>query len=448
MLTIKFIIRFTILTGILVIFGFANFPNPVFSQVNRTQPNILNYMDSTDLVQVLRGKKAKKDTASFSPQKGKLMYFLVPTIGSNPLLGFFYGVGFTGAMYLGDPKTTNVSNLTSSISLTTKDQVIANIRGTIMTNENKWEMLVDFKYAKFTENTYGLGSDNNQPVQDGWHIGEIVTEGIEGSQPLQFNQLRFHYTALRAIGNKIYAGIGYHFDAHTDIQDLLLDLEAENPVITSHYGYSWVKGIDPTKYRTSGTSLNLVLDNRDHTVNTYSGNFVQISYRINSKFLASSTDFDQLYLETRLFKTLSRNRPRHILGFWGIGHFILSGEVPYMHLPYNASDMRNRMGRGYVAGRFRGPSWVSAEGEYRFPISRNGLFGGVLFGSITSTSRDALQAFDIDVPKLNLFEATKPAGGFGARVMLNKTGRLNLAVDMAFGQNGSKGFYFAIGETF
>lgn len=445
---IKFKTRLTFLLGSVMLLGCFLDNSYVSAQVNRTQPNVLNYMDSTDLIQVIRRNKAAKDAASGMPQKGKLMYFLVPTIGSNPLLGFFYGVGFTGAMYLGDPKTTNVSNITSSVSLTTKNQVIANIRGTIMTNENKWEMLVDIKYAKFTENTYGLGSDNNQPIQDAWNIGEFVTSGIEGSQPLEFNQLRFHYTALRSIGKKIYAGIGYHLDAHINIKDLLLDLEAPEPVITSHYGYSWVYGIDPTGYKTSGTSVNFVLDSRDHTVNTYSGKFLQVSYRVNSRFLASSTNFDQLYLETRLFKTLSPNRPRHILGFWGIGHFILSGEVPYMHLPFNASDMRNRMGRGYVAGRFRGPNWVSAEGEYRFPVTRNGLIGGVLFGSITSTSRNALQVFDIDAPKLNLFEATKPAGGFGARVMLNKTGRLNLAVDMAFGQNGSRGFYFAIGETF
>ena len=253
---------------ILVLFYFLISLNPAFAQVNRTQPNILNYVDSTDLIQVIRRNKAAKDANSGLPEKGKLMYFLVPTIGSNPLLGFFYGVGFTGAMYLGDPKTTNVSNITSSVSLTTKDQVIANIRGTIMTNENKWEMLVDIKYAKFTENTYGLGSDNNQPISEGWHIGEMVTSGIKGSQPLEFNQLRFHYTALRSIGNKMFVGLGYHLDAHVKIKDLLLDLEAPEPVITSHYGHSYLYGIDPTGYRTSGTSVNFVLDSRDHTVNT------------------------------------------------------------------------------------------------------------------------------------------------------------------------------------
>ena len=118
-----------------------------------------------------------------------------------------------------------------------------------------------------------------------------------------------------------------------------------------------------------------------------------------------------------------------------------------MHLPASSYDMRNRI-RGYVTGRFRGHSWITAETEYRFPITKNGLFGGVLFGSITTTSRNAITFGTESLDRLNLVEATRPAGGFGARMMLNRTGRLNLGMDMAFGQNGSNGFYFLVGETF
>ena len=71
-----------------------------------------------------------------------------------------------------------------------------------------------------------------------------------------------------------------------------------------------------------------------------------------------------------------------------------------------------------------------------------------MFASESSTSCEEYQIGEIDLDKLKLFEAIRPAGGFGARIMLNRTGRLNLTMDMAFGQNGSKGFYFAVGETF
>jgi hypothetical protein len=67
---------------------------------------------------------------------------------------------------------------------------------------------------------------------------------------------------------------------------------------------------------------------------------------------------------------------------------------------------------------------------------------------MNTASRKAITIGDELYDKLNLFEAIRLAGGLGARVMLNRTGRLNLAMDLAFGQNGAVGFYFAVGETF
>lgn len=406
------------------------------------------YVDLTDMRMVIRGKNSKKKEESGIPEKGKLMLFVVPAIGSNPSLGAFYGIGATGAMFLGDPATTSISNLSGSILFTTKNQFVASMKGTIMTPNNEWEMLADFKYSFFSENTFGLGSDNSQPIKEDWNWGGIQTAGVSGAQPMTFNQIKIYYTALKQVYKNVYVGIGYHLDYHYKIQDLTLDTAAAEPVITSHFAYSTVNEFDPQKYTTSGTSLNVVYDSRDHTVNTYKGAFVQIAFRSNPTFLGSEKNSKQLYIETRLYKSLSKERPRHLIGFWGIAHMVTSGEVPYLHLPASAYDMRNRIGRGYVAGRFRGPGWVTAETEYRFPITKNGLLGGVLFASATTTSREAIVVGEKTHPELRLFEALRPAGGFGARIMLNRTGRLNLTMDMAFGQNGAKGFYFAVGETF
>ena len=88
------------------------------------------------------------------------------------------------------------------------------------------------------------------------------------------------------------------------------------------------------------------------------------------------------------------------------------------------------------------------EAEWRFPLTKNGLLGGVVFGNATTVSREEITIGEETVEKLNLFEAVRPAGGFGLRVLLNRTGRLNLGLDMAWGDNGAKGFYFVVGETF
>lgn len=407
----------------------------------------MEYVDKTDLIEVIRGEK-KSASVTGIPEEGELILFVVPIIGSNPTLGAFYGLGGTGAMYLGPPESTSISSLSSSVLFTTKDQIIATLRGTIMTPGNNWEMLIDVKYSFASENTYGLGSDYSQPINESWNIGGIRTSGVSGAQPLTFNQLKVHYTLLKAVADNLYVGVGYHLDIHYNIQDLSLDLESPEPTLTSHYAYSLTYGFDPNKYVSSGTSFNVVWDSRDHTVSAYQGSFLQASYRVNPAQLGSEKSYQQLYLEARVFKGLSKTISRHLIGLWAIGHFTTAGDVPYLHLPAIGYDMRNRIGRGYVVGRFRGPSWVTTEMEYRFPISQNGLFGGVLFGSLTTTSRASLVVGNETLDRLDLFEAIRPAGGFGARITLDRTGRLNLGLDMAFGQNGARGFYFNVSETF
>jgi len=411
---------------------------------------VLQKYDNTDLETVLRKKNATKKPESGIPEKGKLILFVVPVIGSNPSLGAFYGVGGTGAMLLGSPENTNMSSMNASLLLTTKDQFVASLKGTIMTPQNGWEMLVDFRYSFFSESTYGLGSDYSQPVHESWNWGGVSTAGLGGAQPMTFNQIRLHYTALKAVATHLYAGIGYHLDYHYGIKDPSLDLSSPNPVITSHYAYSVQKGFSTDQYVTSGLSFNFLYDSRDHTVSPYKGAYLQFTYRANPTFLGSEKNSQQLYLEARVYKSFSKTRPRHLIGFWAISHLSVKGSLPYLDLPASSYDMRNRIGRGYVAGRFRGPSWVTLETEYRFPLTANGLLGGVVFANATSTSREAIvnPSLGIDEPRLALFDAIRPAAGFGARVMLNRSGRLNLAVDMAFGQNGSKGFYFVVGETF
>ncbi len=430
-----------------LVFLIANlFPFGLYAQKDSLSHPLQNIYP-LDLKMVIKGKeKSKNDTGL--PKEDKLMWFAVPILGSNPTLGFFYGLGGTGSIYLGNPETTNISNLNVSIQYTTNKQFISSIKGTVMMPNNSWEMLVDLKYSIFSENTYGLGSDYSQPIQESWLIGGVETTGVSGAQPIESNQARVHLTALKAITKRIYVGGGYHLDYHYKINDLNLDLDAPEPVITSHYAYSLLYGFDPNSYLSSGISADFLIDDRDHTVNAYEGNFIHASYRFNPKFLGSETDYQMVSIETRLFKPLSKINPRHLLALWGIGQFTLAGDTPYLHLPSSGNDMRNRIGRGYVGGRFRGNSWITAEAEYRFPISKSGLLSGVAFGSATTTSRDEITIGTEYIEKLRLFEGIRPAGGAGLRLLLERAGRLNLGMDFAIGQNGSKGFYLVVGETF
>jgi hypothetical protein len=95
-------------------------------------------------------------------------------------------------------------------------------------------------------------------------------------------------------------------------------------------------------------------------------------------------------------------------------------------------------GRGYVQSRFRASSMFYQEAEYRFGISRNNFLGGVVFAN-------------------NGFYGNWPSGkisnvnlgyGAGIRILFNKHSQTNVAIDYAFGRNGSQGIFVNLGEVF
>jgi hypothetical protein len=78
------------------------------------------------------------------------------------------------------------------------------------------------------------------------------------------------------------------------------------------------------------------------------------------------------------------------------------------------------------------------EAEYRFPISKNGLFGGVLYVNATTASNYVH----------NLFDKTAFGRGAGIRMQLDKRARTNLTVDIGLGADRATAIYFNLQETF
>ena len=86
--------------------------------------------------------------------------------------------------------------------------------------------------------------------------------------------------------------------------------------------------------------------------------------------------------------------------------------------------------------------------EYRFPITKNGFLGGVIFGNLTTASRPGFVAGDEEFAEERLFFRLRPAGGIGLRVMAQKYSRTSLNVDAGFSSDGQPAIYFSIGEAF
>ncbi|MFV0541874.1 MAG: BamA/TamA family outer membrane protein [Aestuariibaculum sp.] len=377
--------------------------------------------------------------------KGKTTIIWLPVLASNPASGFMFGVAPAITFIKGNPETTSISNYLGSAVYTTKKQLLLTFKGNLFFENNEWLVMNDWRYFITSQPTYGLGTgpQSARLITDGIEYEDgLFSSGIDEGQMMEFNFLRLHQTAFKKVGSKgFYAGVGYHLDIHSKINDQLLDLDEIPPSITSHYGYSTHRNINTEKYTLSGVSANGLYDTRDNTVNPYDGRYALMSLKFNPKFLGSSVSSSSLWVEYRDYFTLNKNRKRNLLAWWTYGNFQLGGDLPYLDLPSLGWDQFGRSGRAYPQGRFRGQSLMYSELEWRFPLQKDkDKWGGVLFANMNTATND-----DADI---GMFKYINSGIGAGIRFMLNKEKRQNLCVDYAWGNYGAHGFYLSVNEVF
>ncbi|MFV0483234.1 MAG: BamA/TamA family outer membrane protein [Bacteroidales bacterium] len=419
-----------------------------------TSNNELRETEETETV-VLAKKKEPKAKVDDSDKLFKQLSFIpLPVLASSPANGFMYGVAPSLSWLFGDEATTSRSSLVSTVLYTTKKQFLFTAKGTAFSNNDSWNFLGDWRYFVTSQPTFGLGTGPNSsklaykdfegsPVLNMPEFNDAsFIDGLSGGQFMEFNYLRLHQTALKRISDtRFFAGIGYHLDYHSKINDQALDLEGDTITITSRYSYARSKGFDIDKTITSGISINGIYDSRDNPINPYSGRYAYINFRVNPKFLGSSKNSSTLWVEYRDYFNLSKKRPRHMIALWTYGNFVTSGDVPYLDLPAVGWDQFGRSGRGFAQGRFRGEDLYYAEVEYRLPLQKNKeVLGAVFYANITTASSRT--------NNINLFEYVEPSAGAGLRIMLDKRARTNLTLDYAIGKYGSKGFYLSVNEAF
>jgi hypothetical protein len=394
--------------------------------------------DIKDLLQSKK-KKALMDTSSDVTLNKNYISFL-PVVGYAPANGFMLGAAVSFSR-LFDPRPTSLSSGLVNFLVTSQNQFIAIGRSKVYLDRNKWFLQGDWRYLLFAQPTYGLGVNDIKGSDLLISINGLNNiEGESSAQNMRFNYIRIYEDVVRNIGQHWYVGLGLAFEHHYQIKDQRLQLDSTQPdvFVTSHYGYSSRYGFNTTNYTTSGINFNVLTDTRDNVANAYKGYYASLSYRYNGTFLGSSQQSSMLSYDGRYFLPLSKFKPRHLIAFWSWGQFVLNGNVPYLALPSIGWDTYNRSGRGYIQGRYRGTSMLYNEVEYRFPITSNGLLGGVAFVNTTFAKS----------PDQGLFENVAPGGGCGLRLKMDKKANVNLTVDLAYGKNNSSGIYFNLQEAF
>ena len=367
--------------------------------------------DMTDIFQRYLHKK-NKGSQSDTIRAKKYNYSFVPAAGYTLQTGFAGILSANLGYYNYEAKDAKLSSIASSLTYSEYNQIILPLNANIWFGMGKYNFVSDNRYISYPSSIYGLGgkTDPNK------------------ARTINFTGLKLHNKLVQSFSKNWLAGVGLYYDQFWDITVLDPTTKRISNLIQKELG----------KTETSvGPIVNVMYDSRTNQINPDRGTFFNVVFRDNFKSIGSDNDWQSLVIDTRKFIEFPRGS-RNVLALWNLEWLTLGGKIPYLIMPSTGWDDQYNSGRGYIQSRFRGRSMSYLESEYRFAISKNGLFGGVVFANVQSFSGELSATYT----------TLLPGYGAGIRLKINKHSRTNICVDYGIGKNGTGGFYVNLGEVF
>lgn len=369
--------------------------------------------DIVDLYRQIAGKPSRAAFDSSKIKKDKIYLSFIPAIGYTVQTTFTAVATANLSFYLDDKQNSNISTIYASANFSLLKQIVIPVITNIWSKGNNFDFLGDYRYYVYPSITYGLGGHTT----------------LADADPIDYKYIRFYQEAAKEIFPDFLAGIGYNLDYHYDIRETAVET-----VETDFEKYDGGKIVTTTV--SSGLSFNLLYDTRRNSNNPQGGWYGYLSVRPNLTYLGSNNNWQSVYLEFRKYIKFPQNS-HNVLAFWNFNWFTF-GHAPYLDLPATAWETYANSARGYVQDRFKSPSMLYFESEYRFQILNNGFMGGVVFANAQSVANYPSSSFD----------AVYPGFGAGLRFKINKFSNTNACIDYGIGLNGSRAFYLNLGEVF
>jgi hypothetical protein len=378
--------------------GFAQVQNPDTAKV--VQKDLIDIF--LKYIHLKKGKEHREKKVYFS---------FLPLSGATTNGNRFLVTSFNATFRLGSVSSTNLSSIYFIPYTNLSSRFGFIIKPNVWLNKNKWNLNGDLRIIHNDVRTYGLGGNTSD-----------TSENTIGNQ-----QIRIYVNANRQVKDYFYIGMGYNLDDFYGVNE-----SWQFPYPSAFKKYAIGAG---SHSATSGIGPNFLFDSRANSNNPINGFYSSLSFRVNPIFLGSTYNWTSIYFDNRKYISLS-DHWHSVLAFWGV-YWGTYGSVPYLDLPSTASDVSEKIGRGYARWRYRGKQMLYTEAEYRFDISANGFWGAVLFTNAQSFTE----------PVTNRFEYILPAIGTGLRVKFNKKSNVNMALDFAVGKD-SFDWHLTLGEYF
>ena len=348
------------------------------------------------------------------PPAQQLHWSLLPFVITNPLIGAGGGAAAVGAFRLGPERTTSYSTFMASALATTNHQFGVLLRSDVRLPDNAWILVGDWGWSRFPNPAWGVGGDSPDSART------IVDR----------KQLRLHESGYWRPWSHLYVGAGLFLDDYYDITDR----RAAAGEATAFSAY----GIGTSGRSTSfGPAISLLWDARDNPIYPTTGVYALARWRGAPEELGSTDTWHSLYLDLRVFLPIA-DRP-DVITFWAFG-WVAYGRTPYLMLPAIGTDPEQRSGRGYIEARHVGRDLLGLEGEYRFHIWE--WLGGVVGANMHGVSE---RAEAVGQPHVREWS---PAAVAGLRLLLDRSSRSNVTLDVALAPGGRVSFYVNANECF
>jgi outer membrane protein assembly factor BamA len=336
------------------------------------------------------------------PGEGGVTFNGYPYAYYTPETQLAFGAGGIFIFYTAGDSILLPSKITFGGFYSTNNQYKVSINPVIYSLRNNLYLQLPVSFGHFVDKFWGIGNSTPETGNENYTLDVFSLSFVIQAPPLLFSADR--------------SGLIFNYE-YTEILDKM-----DNALLIGDK----VPGIDGGKL--FGIGYGLTWETRDNIFFPTRGGYQYLSLVVYPNI--GDFVFYTLELDTRHFYAFS---PNHVLA----GQFYIAataGETPFYKLPALGGQQRMR---GYFEGRYRDNIFATAQLEYRQYFWWRLSF--VVFAGVGEVAPDLLS--------FRLREL-KPSYGAGLRFLFNKEQRVNLRVDLGFGEDGNSGIYFGIEEAF
>jgi outer membrane protein assembly factor BamA len=314
-----------------------------------------------------------------------------------------FGVGGVITYYTKKDPQLNPSNLTLSGFYSTVKTYEINLNSTLFLARNKMASVIKLNFAHTVDKFFGVG--NNTP-----ELGNetYVIDNYGGIADFQIP------TSL-VLADR--GGIVFEYRQY-DLVDKKDNPNLQNPFLPGTEGGA-----------ISGLGFVYVWDTRDNVFFPNSGGINELKAIFYTKDLGSDYTYSLLLANVRKYWNFGKDKVLAVQAYLES----TSGRPPFYKLPALGGSY---VMRGYYLGRYRDNNYLAFQVEYRqYFWWRFGFVAFAGFGDV----EDEITRFSLT----NL----KETYGFGLRFLFNEEEKINLRMDIGFGEN-TNGIYFGMEEAF